>query len=388
MRKKQFAAIFAAMLAATVMGQGLSAMFPTYIRRLGGDASLIGYFSSLQTLAVVVGIILGGWIADRFQARTQALIFSGLGAIATPLLIGWGGNLWHLIVWGTLLWFFGGVAVAENNVLAGLTSRDLDRGKVFGLLAVTGGLGQLIGGSLFGFVVSRWDYAGVYAAAALVGVAWTLPGFFVDNPILPRPPARAEVARAAPVELATLLVILSAACAAAVLSGIHLGSYILMDQRGLGGAAIASTLAVGGAVSIPVSLLLASLADRLPRRLLLAAASALAMVGLAILGPASTLQPFLIVSSLAAIVNSAQFLAKAIVTDVSTKERLGMSLSVLNTMGRIGNIIASAATGVAIASFGANTFVTLGLLVPLAGILLLIPLPRSTGHAARALRLR
>jgi MFS family permease len=269
------------------------------------------------------------------------------------------------------------VTVAETNILAALSSTELDRGRVFGLLAVTSGLGQLIGGALFAFAVAGWGYSGVFVTAALVGIVWILPVCFLRNPILPRAPARRNSSAATGLDIPTLLIIVSAALAGAIVVGARLGSWIIMDQRGLGAAAVASTVAVGGAVSMPVTLLLAWLSDRMSRRLLLAGSYVLAMAGLAILAPASALWQFLILSSIISITNSAAFLANALIADVTAKERLGVSVSLLGSAQQIARTISGSVTGVAIASFGASWFVTMGLVVASAAVALMVPPRRA-----------
>ncbi|RLG98667.1 hypothetical protein DRO28_02265, partial [Candidatus Bathyarchaeota archaeon] len=69
------------------LGQGLTGgLVMLYVKNvLGADALVIGSFTSLWCAVFVVFILLGGWVADRYDRKKTYLLGSAL-ALPTPLI--------------------------------------------------------------------------------------------------------------------------------------------------------------------------------------------------------------------------------------------------------------------------------------------------------------
>jgi len=181
MSKKQILALFVCSLVPWTVGNGLVPLLPVYATQLGADPAAAGYYLAFSYFALAVGAVAAGWLSDRLRRRKMPLIISGLAGIPIAWLIGRVGNIWGLSMLTAMLWFCGGLGLALIGILTGLSAGDDERGKVFGILSLTTGLGALIGGLTTGFIVDRWGFPTMFTAVAVFLILWPLAGIFPDR---------------------------------------------------------------------------------------------------------------------------------------------------------------------------------------------------------------
>jgi MFS family permease len=163
-----------------------------------------------------------------------------------------------------------------------------------------------------------------------------------------------------------------------------LGTSLAMDDLGFGSAAISSTAAVAGAVTLPLPLLMGWLSDRLGRKRFLTLGYLGGVVGLLTLAGAASLWHFWVAAALATLmVNMNNGVGSALVTDLVPQASLGRGMSLFTTTTWVGGIVGFAVTGRAIQSFGASATFIAGAFLPLMAILLVIPI-REARHAEAA----
>jgi MFS family permease len=97
---------------------------------------------------MAAGTVCAGWLSDRFRCRKIPAIVAGLASTPALWLMGQATTLWGLAV-GLAAWFFcAGLLVALISIAAGLRAEISERGKVFGIPALTAELGAILGGGL------------------------------------------------------------------------------------------------------------------------------------------------------------------------------------------------------------------------------------------------
>ncbi|MGD8793263.1 MAG: MFS transporter, partial [Anaerolineae bacterium] len=174
MSKKQLLALFVCSLVPWTVGNGLIPLLPVYATQLGADPATAGYYLAFSYAALAVGAVTAGWLSDRFQHRKIPIIVAGLVAIPIAWLLGRVEDVWSLTVLTAMLWFCGGLGLALVGILTGLSAGEDERGKIFGILSLTGGLGGFLGGLATGFVVERWGFPAMFSAMALFLILWPL----------------------------------------------------------------------------------------------------------------------------------------------------------------------------------------------------------------------
>src|SRR5262249_19765141 len=155
------------------------------------------------------------------------------------LLIGQVTQFWQLIVLTAILWFVGGIGISSITILAGLTAEEKERGKVFGILGMCGGLGGVIGGALSGPIVDHWGYSALFTVAALCYLFQPLFALFITATI----PAQSDHTGAhnrKKESLGTAFYLLFAAAVAASIPGFiaSLGRPLAMDRLKFDASAI------------------------------------------------------------------------------------------------------------------------------------------------------
>jgi AAHS family 4-hydroxybenzoate transporter-like MFS transporter len=142
---------------------------------------MAGWYLSISYLGLAAGALVAGWLSDRLGRRKGLYIIAGAIGVPAIWLMGRAPNLWALTVITAVTWFLGGAGLALGNILTGLFAGAEERGKVFGILSLTGGLGGLIGGLGAGWLVDRWGFPTMFTAVALFGAVWPLAALFVQD---------------------------------------------------------------------------------------------------------------------------------------------------------------------------------------------------------------
>lgn len=374
--KKQILALFVCSLVAWTAGGGLVPLLPVYATQLGADPAAAGYYLAFSYFALAVGAVAAGWLSDRLRHRKMPLIVAGLAGVPIAWLTGRVGNIWGLSVLTAMLWFSAGLVLALIGILTGLSAGEDERGKIFGILSLTTGLGALVGGLATGFIVERWGFPTMFTAVAVLLFLLPLSGIFLTEKEVERGQGEDRLAKERS-RLGRSYHFLFAASLIASVAGfvILLGRSLLMSDLGFGAMAIASTGAVSGIVAMPLPLLMGWLSDRTGRKIFLYLGYLAGIASFAVLAISTSLWHFCIALVLQAVFMSASAtVGNALVTDLVSQESLGRGLSLFGATSWIGGVLGFAGAGYALQSLGMLPTFIIGICLTLIAIVLLIPI--------------
>jgi MFS family permease len=383
MNRKQLSALFVCSLVPWTVGNGLSPLLPVYAIQVGATPAIVGYYLSFAYLALAIGSVVGGWLSDKLQRRKPLLIVASVVSVPAIWLMGRSPSVVALTALTATLWFCGGVGLTLVSILVGLFAQETERGRIFGILSLTCGLGSLIGGLTTGGIANRWGYSTMFSVLSLLSIAWPLAGLLVhDKTTVPtkRGGLSTGAARAGMGSNFLLLFLASSVVNVAYFASV-MGRSLLMDNLGFAAVAISSTAAVGGVVSLPLSPLSGWLSDRFGRKRLLMLCYVAAVGGLLLLAASVSLWHFWAAWSLTNAmfaVNGA--VGPALVTDLVSQASLGRAISLFTATTWIGGVIGFAVTGHAVQGLGMVTTLVIGALLALTATTLLMPI-REAGRA-------
>jgi len=379
MSKRQLALLFASNLVMLSMGNGLSTLLPVYAVHLGAEPAAAGVFMSFAFFGLAAGTFFAGWLSDRFQRRRA--FFIAITALDCVALWSMGRMpaFEYLAVVVTFDWFLGGMALTLLSILAGLFAEPSQRGRVFGLLSLTGGLGALFG--LWAGAVADWQgYRAIFTVAALVSICNPLVGLLLEDKVVARDERKGASLTLRWAGLGGGFFLLLAGRLVATTAqfvGI-LSRALTMENLGFAALAISSVVAVGGTVSLGLSFLAGWLSDRVGRKWPLAVCYLGGAAGLVVLAAATSLFHFWAVAILFSLVgNVAGGIGSALAIDLVPQESLGKGLAWFNAIGWIGGIVGYAGTGYAIQNVGMMPTLVAATLLPLAAVALLVPIRQA-----------
>jgi MFS family permease len=380
MSKKQLFALFLCSLVPWTVGNGTLPLLPVYAAQLGAEPAVTGYYLACSYLALAAGTVVAGWLADKFRRRKALLVVGGMVSIPTMWLTGRATNIWHLAALTATTCFLFGMGVTLISILAGLFAEETERGRVFGILSLTGALGSLIGGLTTGPMADRWGYPTMFAVLSLFLSLWPLTGLLVEDKVV----ARIRRGEASTVEERPglgggfVLLLLTSLVATVANFVSVLGRSLAMNDLGFVAAAISGTAAVSGAVALPLPPLMGWLSDRVGRKRFLALCYLAGAVGLLVLAASVSLWHFWVAASLLRVlvsVNNA--VGSPLVTDWVPQASLGRGMSLLSATSWVAGIIGYAGAGHAIQNLGVISTLIVGAFLPLIAIALLIPIRRA-----------
>ena len=378
MSRKQLITLMVINLASFGSGIGLFTLLPVYATRLGADPAATGEFLSAIFVAVTLGTVLNGWLADRFQQRKRMLIAAGVLSVPLTWLMGSTTTLTQLTLLAGATWFITSIVTGMVGILAGLFAAEHERGRVFGLLSLGVGIGGTIGSFAAGPIVDHWGYPALFQVAAVGYGVVPLVGLLLVDRVIQRSQATNVAARRPGfVPNRTFLFLFCASTIIHIANGqIGLAKPLIMDGLQYDATAISSAGALGGLVALPLPLLVGWLSDRLGRKPFIVLVYFTQAVGLLVLFSGSLLWHFWIISGLQSMVGNSIVAGQALVTDQFPKETLGTALALFGATPWIGYVIGFGLSGTAMNAFGMAPSLMLGVGLALVAILLLIPVQR------------
>lgn len=376
MSRIQILALFICSLVSWTVGNGLLPLLPIHAINLGADPAAAGYYLAFSNLTLAAGTIAAGWISDRLNHRKIPLIIASLISVPIAWLIGRAGNVWSLSLLTAVLWGGGGLVLTFVGILAGLSAGEHERGKIYGILSLTSGLGALIGGLSSGYIADHWGYPAMFSAVSVFLLLTPLAGLFLKE-VETRQTRQEDGLTGKRLSLGRNFHLLFSASLVAAVAGyiILLGRSLLMSDLGFGAFSISSTVAVGGIVALPIPLVMGWLSDRTGRKIYMYLIYLSNMASLLVLAVVTSLWGFFIASILGAIsVGINMSVGNAFVTDLVPPESIGRGLALFGATAWIGGVLGFAGAGYALQSIGTVPTILIGIGLLLIAIVLLIPI--------------
>ena len=157
-----------------------------------------------------------------------------------------------------------------------------------------------------------------------------------------------------------------------------MGTSLAMNNFGFVAAAISSTGAIAGAVTLPLPLLIGWLSDRFGRKRVLAFCYLVGTVSMLGLVKSIFLWHFWVAAALRRFaVSVGRVIGSALTADLVPQESLGKGISLFSATTWVGGIIGFTDTGYSIQYLGMIPTFILGALLPLVAITLLIPIRQA-----------
>jgi DHA1 family putative efflux transporter-like MFS transporter/DHA1 family purine base/nucleoside efflux pump-like MFS transporter len=304
------------------------------------------------------------------------LIIAGVVIVPAVWSMGMASNIWQLAVLSIIVWFLGGVEITLINTLAGLFAEEDKRGKIFGILRLTVGLGMLIGGLSSGPIVDMWGYPTMFMIVAIFCVILPVAALFLKDKVVEKIP----IDKQAPTKVGTgltgailLLAITFLVAQVPRFTG-AMGRSLIMDQKDFSTGAISSTAALEGAISLPLYLLLGWLSDNVGRKRLIGLCFFIYSMGMLLLAFSVSLWQFYIFSVLRAVMVVSNSVGMAYAADLVPQKSLGKGMSLFQAAFCISGIVGYSITGYAFQNFGMTLSVGLFAILPIIAIILLIPI--------------
>ncbi len=270
------------------------------------------------------------------------------------------------------------------STITGLYAEENERGMVFSIIWVNLAIGALLGGLTSGPIIDRWGFQAFFLLGALLTLALQLPvTLMIEDKRQPLGKRKKEqnLGLSAWFRLGRNFMLLFVASNLVYITpyiGL-LGRPLLMESLGFDTSANTGTIAVSGAISLPLTLIVGWLSDRMGRVPLLAGCYLINVVGMLMLAEAELLWHYQVSAGLLLGVNASLGVGSALITDNVSPDVLGRALSLYTATAWIGGIIGSLGTGFAMEQIGVYPTFLGGAVLPIIAILLLIPLYQSRG---------
>lgn len=376
MTNKQLAALFLCGLVPWTAGNGLVPLLPLYATQLGANAAVAGYYLAFSYLAIALGALSAGWVSGKLRQRKLPLMVAGIVGIPAAWLMGQVNSIWALTLLTAALWFCGGLGLALIGILTGLSAGEGERGKIFGILALTGGLGAVIGGLGTGWLVEGWGFTVMFNALAVFLVLWPVSALLLEDKEVMRQQSENTAGQKLP-GLGKSFYLLFTASILSSITGffIVLIRSLAMDNLGFSSFEISTTGVVGGLIAMPLPVLMGWLSDRAGRKTFLYVGYLTAFAALILLAFSKALWHFWAVFVLQGIaMQNGGTIGNAVVTDLLPKESLGKGMALFGATAWIGGVIGFAVAGYVLQNLGFMPTFVIGGTLALIAVGLLVPI--------------
>jgi DHA1 family multidrug resistance protein-like MFS transporter len=373
---KQLAALFICSLIPWIAGNGLIPLLPVYAEKLGASSTVAGLYLAFSYLAIALGAISAGWVSGSRYRRKLPLIISGFVGIPFLFLMGQVKSILALTLLTALLWFNGGLILSLISILTGMSAGENERGKIFGILALTSELGAVLGGLGTGWLVKNWGYTTMFNVGTVFMLIGPLTAFFLEEKENKKLQGEADTPRKPnPLGNSYFVLLFASSTASIAAFFIVLIRSLAMSDMGFGPLEISSTAVVGGLISMPLPLLMGWLSDRINRKTILILGYLSAFAALIMMVFSKELWHFWLAFILQGIaVGSNGSIGNAWVSDLVPNESLGKGLALFGFAGWIGGIVGFALSGYLLQNLGLIITCIIGGLLALASAGLLIPI--------------
>ncbi len=376
MSKRQLIPLFICNMICAAFGIGLTGLLPVYATRLGADSTLAGLYLASAFLALAISSVIAGRLSDRVQRRKAMLIASAAVIVPLTYLMGQADSLLVLMILTAIVWFAAGFTITVISILTGLFAEESERGRIFGIIGLSAGVGAVFGSLVSGPIVDRWGFTALFTLAALMFLIVPVAGLFTQDKFVPPVPRAASIG--APRGLftnRTFLFLFSGSILAHIAnSQLLLARPLIMDQLHFDATAITTAGAVGALVAIPLPLLVGWLSDRLERKSLIMLTYLGTAIGLLILAPALDQWQFWLACVLQNTLGTSLVVGSALVADIFPSDSLGMPLSLFSATPWIGFVIGFSGSGAAISAFQMTPTLVMGAMLGFIAIGLLLPI--------------
>ncbi len=383
MKKKQMLALGLHRLAITIVARGLSPLLPVYAIYLDASTQLVGYYMSFSLIAVLTGNFLSGWIGDRF-GHQKMLLPSTVASIPAIWLMGLVNDIWQLAALTAIVWcFYIGIGNNINLSLAGLFSRQRERGKVFGILSAVPALAGLLAGLTFGPIADLWGYSTMFKFVCLFSLSLNfLSKLFFKYKLSSNTRSLNKITKQSKEKWSKgFLLMLTATLIMGLVSfGGNLGLSLAMNQQGFLLRHISLVAALSASVSFLFSPLSGWMSDKFGRKPILISCYLIGALGIFLLTGAVSLWQFYLAACGISFLSYVAFgISSALVTDLVAPDFLGRGISLFRAALRVGGILGFTLTGSFIEKMGVNLIFVFEGLILIAAIALLIPI-RTTNN--------
>ncbi len=269
-------------------------------------------------------------------------------------------------------------------MLTGLHTRSATRGKAFGLTSLASPLAAMTGGLVVGQMVAWRGYPLMFVTLAIVWAIWPVLAIFKveDRPTcISANPGQQVSAPAHQPGTPFLLLLLTVLLASMTVSVMRLGLSLSMQASPFSARDVSTANAIGGLVTIPLTLMIGALSDKLGRKRFLMLGYLVAAGGTVVLISAQQLWQFWVVSSLVLVARSViTSLSPAYATDLLSRKALGRALPLVGTMNWVSGVIGFAGSGYVLDTFGpCRLYGGAAITALLAGVVIVF-LPASLGR--------
>ncbi|NQV17816.1 MAG: MFS transporter [Armatimonadetes bacterium] len=373
MKKKQLVPIFLCSCIIWSLGNGLLPLLPIYAKQLGASATIIGYYLAISYAALAAGTLSAGWLADLFKSRKLLLIIAGFINVFVLFFLGYFLKIKYLIILTSVIWFLGGLSIALLWTITGMYADKNERGKIFGLLALTSGIGSIIGGLTFGNFADLYGFQTLFKLLSVFAAICPIITFLIDDKKVKSVlwNESSSINRSLKFGKCFLLLIIVGFLGGFVFLLGRLGISLAMNIRGFKLIEISLTTAVGGLVSLPFIYMIGWLADKFGKIKLLSVCFILGTTSMIVLIHSSVFYHFIIASAILILLSISQNIGAAFVTDLVPKQKLGKSISIYTASNWLGGIIGFALGGIVIQNFGLTYAFILCAIIPIFALLFL-----------------